>query len=214
MAEFPPCPKCGGNHFEVWRYPHRVVLHWIWNPGLIVKIGQRVPRVTLFCQTCDVAAIERSYIPCPSCNTLNSGNAWKRRDSFGHWLGLVCPNCGNRIPCLRNAFSVVLLAVTIPLWYLPCRLYFRDRPVARPTGDTERPPVTDRTWAAGAVLWGLFMWLLMSVAPAVWKWHQGQPFPWSYVLIGLVMWSIGGAAFGRTMKRRLGSKPQTGTNDS
>ena len=34
---------------------------------------------------------------------------WSGWNSFGHWLGVVCPDCGHRIPTLSNAISWVVL---------------------------------------------------------------------------------------------------------
>jgi hypothetical protein len=207
VDEFPPCPKCGNHNFKVWRLPHPAMLHWVLNPGLVVNellLGQRVPKVQLFCESCEGALLQRSYIPCPNCKTMNGSGAWRRRDSFWHWLGLVCPNCGKRIPSLWNLFSLVLLAITSPLWYLPYRLYFRDRNAARPIGNPNRPPVSKRLWIALAVFWGFFMWLLMSALPVGMRVYRGEPPRWYELWIGLVIWSIGGAAFGYMMQRTLG----------
>ena len=34
---------------------------------------------------------------------------WSGGNSFGHWLGVVCPDCGHRIPTHSNAISWVIL---------------------------------------------------------------------------------------------------------
>jgi hypothetical protein len=197
------------------------MLHWVLNPGLVVNellLGQRVPRIQLFCQTCSGPLIERSYIPCPNCRAMNGSRTWRRGDAFWHWLGPVCPACGKRIPSLWNLFSLIVLTLTAPLWYLPYRLYFRDRPKARPTGNPNKPQVTKRTWVWMAVSWGFFMWLLMSAAPVAMQWYRGQPPQWSQLWIGLIVWSIGGVAFGYFMYRWLGkqssSTPGVAPNDN
>ena len=117
------------SRFKIWALPHPIVLHWVLNPGLMFNeliLGQRQPKVSLIDKESDKSLLERCYIPCPHCETLNDNRLWGKRNTFGHWFGLVCPSCHQVIPCLWNIFSLAVLAITFPLWYFPAR-FFRQR---------------------------------------------------------------------------------------
>src|SRR5262245_24481146 len=91
------CPKCGGGQASRWALPHPLLLHWIVNPGLVVNeilLGQCVARETYFCETCPGAKPTRAYLGCPRCGTWHPGSLWGNKRAFGHWLGYVCPTCG------------------------------------------------------------------------------------------------------------------------
>ena len=108
------------SRFKTWALPHPIVLHWVLNPGLMFNeliLGQRQPKVSLIDKESDKSLLERCYIPCPHCETLNDNRLWGKRNTFGHWFGLVCPSCHQVIPCLWNIFSLAVLAITFPLWY-------------------------------------------------------------------------------------------------
>ena len=107
------------DKYKVWQLPHPMVLHWILNPGLAINeliLGQRLPKVMLVDKTSDAPLMERQYVPCPECNALTDARVWGGSRSKGHWFGYVCPECNGRIPCLWNLTSLVLLALTFPLW--------------------------------------------------------------------------------------------------
>ena len=117
------------NRFKIQAFPHPFVLFWVLNPFTILNelfMGQRLPKVTLIDKESDKPLIERCYIPCPHCETLNDRCLWGKWNAFGHWFGFVCPSCHQVIPCLWNIFSLVVLAITFPLWYFPAR-FFRRR---------------------------------------------------------------------------------------
>lgn len=118
------CPKCGGHDFRRWDKRHPYVIHWVLNPAgclFEILVGARVPRVMLFCQKCNLPPDYGSYVPCPTCHTLHRGTLWIRLSALGHWFGYVCPTCHAVIPCHWNVFSLIILAVTVPIWYLPAR---------------------------------------------------------------------------------------------
>jgi hypothetical protein len=208
--EYPPCPKCGGHHFKVWKWPAPVIVHWVLNPGLAFNelvLGQRIPKVQLICEDCDAPFYERSYVPCPHCHAMNRGRSWSKKQAFGNWLGYVCPSCGERIPCIWNFTSIVVLAITSPLWYLPYRFHFRDRVRAKPLpfgGEAE--PIPAKRWFYGGAGWGLIMWLINSVAPALAQHSAGVGANWTRVWVGVPVWALGGLIFGfwmwRLSKRR------------
>ena len=120
------------NRFKILALPHPFILFWVLFPAVMFNeliFGQRLPKVTLIEKESDKPPEERSYIPCPHCETLNDRRLWATKGNtfgHGHWFGLVCPNCHQIIPCLWNIFSLAILTVTFPLWYFPVR-FFRHR---------------------------------------------------------------------------------------
>ncbi|MCY3741813.1 MAG: hypothetical protein OXH00_12400 [Candidatus Poribacteria bacterium] len=118
------------NRFKIQALPHPLNLLWVLFPAFMFNeliFGQRVPKVTLIDKESDKPLEERTYIPCPHCETLNDRRLWATKgNAFGHWFGLVCPSCHQIIPCLWNIFSLAILAITFPLWYFPVR-FFRHR---------------------------------------------------------------------------------------
>ena len=84
------------NRFKIYALPHPNVLFLVLNPVLIINeliFGQRAPKVTLIDQKSDKPLMERIYIPCPHCETLNNSRLWEKWNSFGHWFGLLS-RCG------------------------------------------------------------------------------------------------------------------------
>jgi|SRR5439155_8137659 len=133
------CPRCGGRDYSVWVLPHPLLLHWILNPGLAFNelvLGQRIPDMVFFCETCTGPWAKRDYVYCPNCRAFHDGMIWSVGCAFGNWLGLVCPDCGQPIPSLRNLTSKVLLMITFPLWWLPLKR-FRHRYLVWSKGRTE-----------------------------------------------------------------------------
>ena len=201
--EYPPCPRCGGQNFKIWKLPSIVILHWVLNPGLAFNelvLGQRIPKVQLICQDCQESLANRSYAPCPHCKTIIPGRSWGIKSGFGNWLGYVCPSCGKRIPCLWNFTSLLILAITSPIWYLPYRYYFRDRIPTKPIPYTgEMKAIPKRVGIYMGVGWGFLMWLIMSLAPALKSLALGHNPDWNPVLLGIPIWAVASALFGFLM---------------
>ena len=113
------CHLCGGESFKRSFWWHPLLLHWILNPGLALNellIGTRIPATTFNCVKCaGWSGSKGSFVECPHCQGFHRSEIWQR--NFGHWLGLVCPDCGKSIPCLINLTSVAILLVTFPLWW-------------------------------------------------------------------------------------------------
>lgn len=211
------CPCCNESNFTRWGVSHPLMIHWVVNPGLAINelaLGQRIPKLQLICKKCDGAVIDRSYIPCPSCKVLHSTRKFSRRDGFWRWRGASCPSCEARIPCMWNVFSIIILVLTSPLWYLPYRLIFANRPLKPLFSDSSpnnaQKPVTRKVWFLMGLFWGVLMWLIMSLVPALKNSDMEQAF------IGVPIWLIGGLCFGffmwffmgRTTKSNLENKTQ------
>jgi hypothetical protein len=196
------------DRYKVYTWRHPFILHWILNPGLAINelvFGQRVPRLSLIDRTEEYPQLEGSRVPCPHCGTLNDGRTWSAQNgtAFGNWFGLYCPACGGVIPCLMNATSWLILAVTFPLWgwfrkplferwlrRQPAR--FRDLDLS-----SQPDPYAGRGWIVQGLSFGAIMFLLMEL---LFRWLMGDPITGRSLLIGLVIWTLGGLAFGYSMK--------------
>ena len=193
------------NRFKIWALPHPLILHCILNPGLIVNeliLGQRLPKVMLIDKESDKPWMERAYIPCPHCETLNDNRLWAKWNAFGHWFGLVCPSCHEIIPCLWNIFSLAILAITFPLWYFPAR-FFRPRWLEiekkRLAQVLERPLIQagDINWLLRGVFgWGVLTWVLFEV---VWTVLNGREWDLMRMIGNLPIWLVAGFVWGLWM---------------
>jgi hypothetical protein len=190
--------------YKVQKLPNPMLLHWILNPGLAVVecvFGQRVPSVTLIDKTSDAPLIERMYYPCPSCHALNDARLWTKKPR-GNWFGLVCPKCGGKIPCLWNVFSLLLLAVTLPLW-IWVKIY-HEKPLLeaqrRKLLEAEQAPLPragDVKWLRLAFFWGGFMFLFSLLQ------ERARLTP-ARVAVLAAIWTVGGLLFAGLMKLFLG----------
>lgn len=197
------------NRFEIWALPHPLILFYIVFPGAIVNeliFGQRLPKVMLIDKESDKPWMERTYVPCPHCETLNDGRLWTKWNSFGHWFGYVCPSCYQTIPCLWNIFSLAVLAMTYPLWYFPAR-FFRQKWLElekqRLANILKRPLIQAKSinWLLRGVFYlGGFMWLVLEVLPQVWGVMNGEEWDLLMMFIALPIWLTTGFAWGLFMR--------------
>jgi len=107
------------KEWKVYTWKNWMILHWIINPAIAFNeliLGQRIPKISLEDKTSDKPRLERTYIPCPHCETIHDGRVWAKSRAFKNWYGLYCPNCNKVIPCLINVFSFLILALTYPIW--------------------------------------------------------------------------------------------------
>ncbi len=209
MTEF-RCPQCEGAKSSRWALPNPLLVHWILNPGLALNellLGQRVPRETHFCESCPGPKAQRAYVGCPHCGTWHAGALWSQRRAFGHWLGYVCPRCGQGIPCLRNVFAALLLLLTSPVWWLPVHLYgptWRKWQWERFRDSTPAPVlqgVRQFRWVPfGVFCWGVPAWLLFSLPAAFFIPDRTYVQALRLLVLFLPVWLLGGAAWGLTMK--------------
>lgn len=197
------------NRFEIWALPHPLILFWVLFPALIFNeliFGQRQPKVSLVDKKSDKPWMERTYIPCPHCETLNDARLWAKGRAFGHWFGLVCPSCHQVIPCLWNIFSLAVLAITFPLWYFPARAYrqkWLEKEKERLAKVLERPLIQAKSvnWLLRGTLYlGGLMWVIMGVIPEVWEVLNGGEWDWIMMLIALPIWLVTGSAWGLFMR--------------
>ena len=207
--------KYDSNKYTIWVLPHPVLLHWILNPGLAFNeliLGQRLPKVTLVDKTLDKPFLERSFIPCPHCNHLHDGRLWSGKNQYGHWFGYVCPSCGEIIPCLWNLTSLVILAITCPLWFIPVKLWktkwlnFEKVRLNNilVTGFSE---YKDIAWLKVGVKFGGLMWLIVGIAPQIVIALIGYRFNWQFTVFSFVLCTVLGILFAVMMKFFMGLKP-------
>ena len=206
------CPKCGGSNFKSWKLTNPNSLFWILFPVTVINeivLGQRLPKVHLICKDCEVAIPERTYIPCPSCRTMHfQRHRWGIAGCL-KWRGLSCPSCGDAIPCFRNVFSLLVLAVTFPLWSLPYYLHFRKKPL-KPLyklveGKAPTPkPLTKMTWIYMGAAFGVFMFIFFSLYPLLTDDRVGDI--WIRAIAGLIGGIVAGLFFGVSMWFILGRR--------
>jgi len=195
--------------FKVWALPNLMLLHWVINPGLAFNelvLGQRVPKVTLIDKTIDAPLMERQFIPCPECGALNDARLWSKSNSFGHWFGYVCPVCEGRIPCLWNYTSLIILAITFPLWIWfkkPVEEKWFEKEKGRFAKVKEQGLVQAKTtqWYKLGIRVALFMFVLMLIS----KMLSDQLTAESIVRLVFIC-SVGGLAFGIFMKKFQSSR--------
>jgi hypothetical protein len=190
--------------YKIWNWKNPMMLHWIINPGLAVNellLGQRVPKVMLIEKDKSKPLPERSFIPCPHCHTLHSGLKWsvQNKTAFKNWFGLYCDHCGGIIPCLWNATSLVLLALTFPLWY-----WFKDRWKQRwlevQQEKFSKPLQLSKpefVWWKTGLGFGLSMFVGVDL---LFPLLDGSGISGIKLLIGIPIWIVVGLAFGRIMK--------------
>ena len=198
--------------YKVYSWKNWMILHFILNPGLALNelvLGQRIPKVTLEDKTSDKPRAERSYVPCPHCDTLHDGRIWSTENgtAFKNWFGLYCPNCGEIIPCVRNITSFLILAVTFPIWG-----WFKDKlkqkwlnkqperyqEIELPTSHE----YDESKWAITGMVWAGIMIIIMI--PLYYFW--GYDMSLADIITYIIIWIIGGLLFGYFMKLFMGRK--------
>ena len=208
------------NRFKIWALPHPLILFWVLCPALIFNeliFGQRLPKVMLIDKESDKPLMERTYVPCPHCETLNDQRLWAKWNGFGHWFGFVCPSCHQVIPCLWNIFSLAILAVTFPLWYFPAR-FFRRRWLEiekkRLAKVLERPLIQVKFihWLLiGVFGWGVLSWGLFEG----WQVLDGREWDLMKMIGNLPIWLVLGFVWGLLMhffmnrKRKKADGPES-----
>ena len=191
------------NKYKIWKLPHPMLIHWILNPGLAFNeliLGQRIPKITLIDKTSDAPLMERQYVPCPHCNTIHNGSLWAKQGGFKNWFGLFCPNCENIIPCIWNLTSLVLLAVTFPLWgwfRRPLESKWRKFKKNQFIKNKDLEPITAKntSWLTMGIIYGTLMFCFMSLPKII----SGDVTS-KYIITQILIWLVAGLAFGGAMK--------------
>lgn len=196
------------DKYKVYTWKNPLVLHWIINPGLAINelvFGQKVPKVSLVDKTSDLPFIERSFVPCPHCNALHDQRTWSTQNgtAFKNWFGLYCKSCGKIIPCVYNLFSLLILALTFPIWGW-FRKSLKENWLSKQAQRFENldfekipNPFDKNNWFLSGLKWGLFMFVFMHL---IWPFLEGTSMTWINLAKGVIVWTLSGLAFGYTMK--------------
>ena len=205
------------DRYEIWTRSHPLVLFWLLFPPIIINeliFGQRQPKVSLVDKTSDKPWMERTYVPCPHCETLNDARLWAKWDAFGNWFGLMCPSCHQTIPCLWNVFSLVILAITFPLWYFPAKS-LRQRQIEkekeRLANALQRPLIQAASinwFLRGTVFLGGIMYMIFDFIPQMWDVLHGEEWDLTMTLVNLPLWLIAGFLSGLSMRWWMNRKGQ------
>ena len=202
------------SKYKIKNWKSFTSLHWILNPGLAfnqIVLGQRIPKKMLIDKTSDKPLMERTYVPCPHCETMHDGRTWSGENNaaFKNWFGYYCPNCGEIIPCLHNGLAYLLLIITFPLWG-----WFKDDLKQRwlehqaNKFDGRSPKLkhyNDVSWTKIGAQWGGGMFLLFCGISLV-----IDPSNYLYTITtNLIIWGAAGFAFGAGMKYWLGMERQS-----
>lgn len=200
------------DKYKVLKLPNLMLVHWVVNPGLAFNelvLGQRIPKVTLIDKTSNAPLMERQYVPCPHCHTIHSSSVWPRKAMFGNWFGLLCPTCDGIIPCLWNYTSLLLLAITFPIWGwfrrpLEARWRALEKQQLLQNKDAEPMKAKDVSWLKMGLAYGLFMFCAMTLIQYI-----SSDLSQRDVLIQAAIWLIAGLGFGGTMKWFMGRGKST-----
>ena len=198
--------------YKIWTWKSPVMLHWIINPGCIVGdlVGMRPPKVMLIERDKSKSLAERTWIPCPHCQTLHLGLKWSKQNKTAtkNWFGFYCDTCGKIIPCIANLITYILLGLTFPIWF-----WFKDKwkekwlegqkvKFSKPLNLTISE--TKYQWWRAGLIWGFFMYVFMVV---IFPLIKGENITQKELLIGIPVWIVGGGLFfGYTMKRVNGKR--------
>ena len=186
--------------YKVWTWKSPVMLHWVINPGCAVGdlIGLRQPKVMLIERNSSNPLPERTFIPCPHCQTLHSGLKWSKQNKtvYKNWFGLYCDNCEKIIPCMTNLISYVILGLTFPIW-----IWFKDKWKAKWIEEQKakfsKPLNLTYTevkfqWLRAGVFFGLLMYVLNTIlTPLI----EGKGITQRALLIGIPASTIGGLVY-------------------
>lgn len=206
--------------WKIYTRKNWMMIHWMINPALAINeliLGQRVPKISLEDKQSDKPRIERTYIPCPHCEELHDSRTWSAENNtaFKNWFGLYCPNCGKIIPCLMNIFSLIILAITFPLWG-----WFKDslknnwlKKQPKRFADIDSTNFSNSYegsgWLKQGLSFGIIMYFFMTILfPIILKEEITQ----ENLLIGIPINLIGGLVFGYAMKLFMTKKEKNTTS--
>jgi len=200
------------EQYKAYTAKHWMIIHWRLNPGLFINeliLGQRLPKLSLVDKTSSKPLLERTYVPCPHCNTLHDSRTWSTQNgtAFKNWFGLFCPHCEKIIPCLRNFMSKIILILTYPFWFSFKKQWkekwLNKQPERFKSLDLNNQPnpYDGWGWIRIGIGWGFAMFVFMSL---LYPYIKDGEFRWLNVFIGIPLWTLAGLAFGYTMKILMG----------
>lgn len=189
--------------------------HWIINPGLAFNelvLGQRIPKITLVDTTSNASLPDKSFVPCPHCNTHHDSRIWSAKNglAFKNWFGYFCPTCHKVIPCLINATTWLILAITSPIWFWFKDYLFKkwlEKQPRRYEDAKPQPYVFERKEMIGTgIAFGSFMFLFNCILMFL---IEEQKFTFFYISISVVISLFAGILFSLLLKFFLKGKTKT-----
>ncbi len=206
--------KFDKNRYKVYTWKNGMMLHWVLNPGVVINdliLGQKVSKIILEDKTIDKPRIERTFIPCPHCETIHDARTWSLQNGtiLKNWFGLYCKSCGKTIPCMNNGLSLIILAVTFPIWgwfknSLKAK-WLAKQPERYKNIELElsKNPFGKKTWIKTGLGYGAIMFLIMSIGFPYFEDHE---ITLKSLTVGIVVWTIFGLIFGYTMKSYMSKR--------
>lgn len=195
------------TQYKTWTWKNPLMLHWMINPGLAFNelvLGQRIPKLLLVEKNSKKSLAERSFVPCPHCNTIHASLKWtpQNKTAFRNWFGLYCDNCGKIIPCLTNLTTYLLLALTFPIWIWFRKKWKQQWLLAQKERFSKQLDLTTPSynWVTEGLSWGYFMFVAMDI---VYPLLVGESYSAVKFLIGIVVWTLIGLLFGYVMKQMV-----------
>jgi hypothetical protein len=195
--------------YKAFKLPHPLLVHWVLNPGLAFNeliLGQRIPKIAFIDKTSDAPLMERQYVPCPHCGTIHNSSLWAKERAFENWFGLFCPQCEKIIPCIWNLTSLILLALTSPIWAWfrrPLEAKWHSYKKNQHHKNTDLDPVTAKStsWLKLGIVYGSLMFCATSLLEVI----KGDVTS-KYIITQIILWLVAGLAFGGVMKFILGRR--------
>lgn len=207
--------KFDRNKYKVYTWRHLSYLFWILNPltfVLEVILGRRTPKISVVDKTLDKPLFERSFFPCPHCESFHDARIWSEKSNRlnKNWFGIYCFTCGKIIPCIMSVSSWIILAVTFPFWgWFRTRMkknWLKKQPeryenISLKNVENE---FSRQNWLVSGIKWGIFMYIFMVI---VFPFLIGDEITWKTLTLGIVVWLIGGVLFGYMMQFFMNKKP-------
>jgi len=178
------------------------MLHWIVNPGAAVSefLGVVIPKVMLVENDKTKSLGERTWIPCPHCDTLHAGVKWSEQNNTHkkNWYGYHCDSCLETIPPLRNWFSAIVFGALKPFNKTNRERWKKAQPsrFENITTVLETKKISFKEGMTMSLFFGSFMFLFM----VAFNWLLGEAITSKFIVINAMTWLLGGLAFGFTMR--------------
>jgi len=200
--------------YKIWNWKSGVILHWKLNPGVVIGdlfLGQTIPKIMLIEREGEKPLYKRSFVPCPHCGTLHNGLKWstQNKTAYKNWYGYYCDNCSKIIPVHRNYTSLLIMAVTFPIWGW-FRKSMKQRWLEKQperfkdlTFEIPENKLTTKYWLKLGLLFALIMYVVMTILfPLI----DNKEMTQRSLLIGIPIWLICGLGWGYWMKTRMMKK--------
>lgn len=217
MSDF-KCPCCQSTSAKVWKLPQFTSLHWVLNPGLAVNeliLGQAIPKETYICNDCPKPLMERAYLHCPTCEAFHDARIWSGKNAIGRWFGYLCPRCTQPIPRLWNLTSLLILGITMPIWWIPVQI-LRPKWIASERKKMKVDPASlmpikqNINWYEMGLFFGLSMGMF-SILSNIFLNSMSFQLVIQKALWTSPIWLVTGLLFGFVMKKFLTKTPEKNT---